>query len=49
MDPVLGGVVAEREQDVKVIGDLRGGLGSLDARAAASANLWVSLDAKANS
>ncbi len=29
VDPVFGRVVVEREQDVEVVGDLRGGLGPL--------------------
>jgi hypothetical protein len=31
VDPVLGGVVIERQQLVLVVGDLRGGLGELDS------------------
>ena len=31
VDPVLGGVVVEREQHVEVVGDLRDGLGPLGA------------------
>jgi len=31
VDPVLGWVVVEGEQHVEVVGDLRGGLGPLDA------------------
>jgi hypothetical protein len=31
VDPVLGGIVVERQQLVEVVGDLRGGLGELGA------------------